>query len=142
MKRQWVLLISVGLLLFLSHDVEAGGSRGGSRTRVQRHWRSAAPQGQYYPFSYRRYYPYYPYRYSYFRNDPRSIIIITPHQFYPYYAPGAVITSEPFYCHMHYVGFVSRAGFLDHISGTHKIPLKTADQICAEGEESCWVEGY
>jgi hypothetical protein len=76
-------------------------------------------------------------------HDPRSVVIITPSAHYPYYyAPFAVVTSEPFYCHMHHVGFVSRAGFLDHVSGTHKIPLETANSICTEYNESCIIEGY
>lgn len=124
---------------------KGGGAvaHGGGRNQVQRSWRPAfraAPIG---PVYYRPYY-YYNYPYAYYGHNPRSVIILTPSTTYPYYdyGPVTVVTSEPYYCHMHHVGFVSRVGFLDHISGTHKIPLETADAICSDANDSCVIEGY
>jgi hypothetical protein len=128
------------------HGNSSAGVRGGT---MQHHWRPSAPVAPHHPWHYhpRHYhYPhyrsdYYPHYYRYGHN-PRSIIIITPSFYHPYSAPVTVVTSEPYYCHMHHVGFVSRVGFLDHISGTHKIPLETANSICTEDNESCVIEGY
>ena len=120
---------------------KAGGAvaGGGARNEIRRYWRPAFPVAPHGHFYHRRYYNY---PYVYYGHHPRSVIIITPSTYYPYYAPATVVTSEPFYCHVHHVGFVSRVGFLDHISGTHKIPLETADAICTDGIESCVIEGY
>ena len=152
MKRILTLTFAVGLILLLSGEIAAGGRLGATgpgrvgrgfvggapRNNIQRYWRPSSPVGPHYPFYHRHnFYPHH-----YFRNDPRSVIIITPSRYYPYYAPVTVVTSEPFYCHVHHVGFVSRVGFLDHVSGTHKIPLETANSICADGDESCVIEGY
>jgi hypothetical protein len=152
MKRYLILMAALILMLLFSGELEAGGPGGAPprgkvggvfvggapRNNIQRYWRPSLPAGPNYPFYYRH--DYYPY--SQFRHNPRSVIIITPSTYYPYSAPVTVVTSEPFYCHMHHTGFVSRVGFLDHISGTHKIPLATADSICSESNESCVIEGY
>jgi hypothetical protein len=138
MKRYLTVTAAIGLFLLVSGETLAGGRRGAPRNNVQRYWRPSAPVRPHSSFHFRhRSYPH-----SYFRHDPRSVIIITPYSHYPYYAPFTVVTSEPFYCHVHHVGFVSRVGFLDHVSGTHRIPLETANSICAEGEESCVIEGH
>lgn len=149
MKRTLVLTTLLGLCLWLSGEVLAGGPKGSQRPNgasigsarggvIQRYWRPApvAPQHHFRRHRY-DYHPYYHYG-----HNPRSIIIITPSAYYPYAAPVTVVTSEPFYCHMHHVGFVSRVGFLDHISGTHKIPLETANSICTDANDSCVIEGY
>jgi hypothetical protein len=150
MKRNLVLILTFGVSLWLAGDglaggpkwslTQAGGTANGSvrGSTVQRYWRPA-PAASHYPFYHYRHshFPYY-----YYGHNPRSIIIITPSAYYPYSTPVTVVTSEPYYCHMHHVGFVSRVGFLDHISGTHKIPLETADSICTDSNESCIIEGY
>jgi hypothetical protein len=140
MARILTFIGTIGLIVLLSGEAPAGGRRGGPRgSVVQRYWRPSPAVRPFGPF----YSPHGYYPYSHFRHDPRSIIVITPRSYYPYYyAPFTVVTSDPFYCHVHHVGFISRVGFLDHISGTHKIPLETADAICADGEESCIIEGY
>jgi hypothetical protein len=148
MQRKLVIMIAFGLCLRFPGMVWAGGStwsqgRGGANLQrggaVQRYWRPAVPVAPDYRGVYHRYY--YPYYYGYGVN-PRSIIVITPSSYYPYGAPVTILTSEPYYCHMHNVGFVSRVGFLDHIGGTHKIPLETASSISTESNESCIIEGY
>jgi hypothetical protein len=148
MKSYRTMAVVFGLSLWFIGEALAGGSkwsqaagrtggapRGGS---IARYWRPA-PVARYHPFPH-YYQPYY-YPYFYGQN-PRSVVIITPSAYYPYYGPVSIVTSEPFYCHMHHVGFVSRVGFLDHISGTHKIPLETANSICTDSNESCIIEGY
>ena len=138
MKCYLTLMSALALILLLSGDIMAGGPRGAPRHNIQRYWRPSLPVRPQYPF-----HPGYNfYRYSYYGHNPRSVIVITPFTHYPYYAPGTIVTSEPFYCHMHHVGFVSRVGFLDHISGTHKVPLETATSICTDGNDSCVIEGY
>ena len=140
-------LMAVGVVVVLSFaELFAGprivgraGKAGGTRNEIPRYRGPAFPVVPHGPFYYR---PYYNYPYAYYGHNPRSVIIITPSTYYPYYAPVTVVSSEPFYCHMHHVGFVSRVGFLDHISGTHKIPLETADAICTDGNDSCVIEGY
>jgi len=152
MKRYLTLTFALALMLLFSGESGAGGPRGAltrgkvggvfvgaaPRHNIQRYWGPSLPFRPQYPFH--PGYNFYPY--SYYGNNPRSVIIIRPFTHYPYSAPFTVVTSEPFYCHMHHVGFVSRVGFLDHISGTHKIPLATADSICTDAEESCIIEGY
>lgn len=134
MKYLSIVALAAGLLLSLSGGVSARDRGGAARNNVHRYWRSAPPVKPYAPYYHRHFYPY-----SFFRHDPRSIIVIKP---YSYYGPGTIVTSEPFYCHLHHTGFVSRAGFLDHISGTHRVPLEAADSICPDGEPSCIIEGY
>jgi hypothetical protein len=146
MKPHWALTLALAISLWLAGEALGGGrgraggfangtTRGGS---IQRYWRPAVPVAP----PYTSYYPYPYYPYPYYGHNPRSIIVITPSRYYPYSAPITVLTSEPYYCHMHHVGFVSRIGFLDHISGTHKIPLEAASSICTETNESCIIEGY
>jgi hypothetical protein len=146
MRRNLIITTAAAVFLWLGGEVLAGGPRwsqgrgGGNVSRggtIQRYWRPGVPVVPPYPYYYypRPYYPFY-------GHNPRSIIVITPSRYYQYSAPVTIVTSEPYYCHMHHVGFVSRVGFIDHISGTHKIPLETADSICAETNESCVIEGY
>ncbi|MGH7825998.1 MAG: hypothetical protein ACREQ7_12580 [Candidatus Binatia bacterium] len=92
---------------------------------------------------YKRYpHHHYPRYYRYYRRP----VVVAPNYYYPYYypyyTPAAVLLSSPFYCFVHHEGFISRVGFLDHISGTHKVPLETAASVCPEGGESCVIEGY
>jgi hypothetical protein len=85
------------------------------------------------------YYYYYPYPLTGYYRQP--IVVISP-AYNPYYAPQAVVASSPFYCLAHQAGWVSRAGMLDHLSGTHKIPLGIAASVCPDTIESCVVDGY
>jgi hypothetical protein len=143
MKRMFSLVTSTLIMALLLY---AGGASAGPRQlgpnrttgdisrgrTVERYWRPAPRVLPVYPgYYYPPYYPFYP-------SNPRSIVIITPGSDYPY----TVVTSEPYYCYQHNVGFISRAGFLDHVSGSHDVPLETANAICAEGNASCIIEGY
>jgi hypothetical protein len=155
MKRYLALTAAFGLILLLSGEIVAGGPSGAASparvggfilgnappNNIQRHRRApvfVTPSPIFRHPGYPVYYPYY----YYYSVDPRSVVIVTPSTYYPYDASAAMVSSEPFYCHVHHVGFISRAGFLDHISGTHKIPLETAAAICADSNHSCMVEAY
>ena len=155
MKSEWAQTMAV--VLCLSAEALAGGptlttsSRRAGETRVgvvsstaiHRHWRHPHYRTRRHEFQrhyFDRYSPFYNY-YYYRRHDPRSVIIITPSTHY-YDSRVTAVTSEPYYCHVHHVGFVSRVGFLDHVAGVHKIPIETVDGICAEGNASCVIEGY
>ena len=85
------------------------------------------------------YYRHYHYPYGHYRYYRQPIVVLSPYHYDPYYYPGRVITNYPFYCFAHQVGFVNRAGMLDHISGTHKIPLDVAASACPD-EESCIID--
>jgi hypothetical protein len=88
-----------------------------------------------------QYYYYYPYPYPFTGYYRQPIVVISP-AYYPYYFPPTVVASSPFYCLAHQAGWVSRAGMLDHLSGTHKIPLGIAASVCPDTIESCVVDGY
>lgn len=86
--------------------------------------------------------------YNYFYGYPGAVyyypIFVTPGYYYynPYFVNGTIVTSDPFFCLAHQVGFISRAGMLDHLAGTHNIPLETAAAVCPDGTDGCLVEGY
>ena len=149
MKPQRNLLIAkfflIVLLTALPAQVWAGGARAGEkaaviapRSAVSRTWvRPGTPPTRFVnPY---QYYYYYPYPFTGYHRQP--IVVVSP-AYYPYYVPPAVVASSPFYCLAHQTGWVSRAGMLDHLSGTHKIPLATAGSVCPDATESCVVDGY
>jgi hypothetical protein len=70
------------------------------------------------------------------------VIILSPYYIYSYSIPVPVTVVSPFFCLAHRVGYASRVGMLDHLSGTHKIPLETAASFCPEENETCLVDGY
>lgn len=149
-------LLAIGLSLWLSGQALAGGARMTGRsgqprvslpvTRVP-----AAPivkpnfgyahplPGYFYKRPQHYYYP------PYYRHRA-PLIIVAPTFHYPYYysyySPATLLLNAPFYCFIHHEGFVTRVGFIDHISGAHKVPLQTAVSVCPEGDESCVIEGY
>ena len=136
-----------GLLTALPGQVWAGGARAGvqaaataPRSTVSRSWVRPGTPAPWFanPYQYNYYYPY-PYGFTGYYRQP--IVVIAP-TYYPYYVPPTIVTSSPFYCLAHQAGWVSRAGMLDHLSGTHKIPLDTAASICPDATESCVVDGY
>jgi len=152
MKPQWNLLIAqvflIVLLTALPAQVWAGGARAGERTTVitprsagSRTWvRPGIPLTRFVN-PYPPYYYYYPYPYPFTGYYRQPIVVISP-AYYPYYVSPTIVASSPFYCLAHQAGWVSRAGMLDHLSGTHKIPLATAASVCPDATESCVVDGY
>ena len=140
--------ILIGLLTALPGQGWAGGARAGergapaaSRSAVSRTWAQGGIPATRFPNRYQHYFYYYPYPYGFTRYYRQPIVVISPAH-YPYYFPPTVVVSSPFYCLAHQAGWVSRAGMLDHLSGTHKIPLETAASACPEAIESCVVDGY
>jgi hypothetical protein len=76
------------------------------------------------------------------RRPARIIVVPAPSYYYlPYYfVPGATDVNASFFCLEHAVGFVSRIGLLDHLSGTHKFALEHAAAICPDAD-TCVFEG-
>ena len=148
-NRSIANFISIVLLMALPEQVWAGGARAGEkatviapRSAVSRNWVQPGTPATRFPNSYQPfYYYYYPYPYRFTGYYAQPIVVISP-AYYPYYVPPTLVASSPFYCLAHQTGWVSRAGMLDHLSGTHKIPLATAGSVCPDATESCVVDGY
>jgi len=79
-----------------------------------------------------------------------------PYYYQPYYPPVAVmspyapsfyilaptvVANQPYFCVLHNEGFFSRIGLIDHLAGTHKIPLDAATDLCPDGV-SCIFPSY
>ena len=144
MKRVISIVVGSVLVVGISVQVWAGGPRLALRSGnpvvsvgpgsvVWRGWGNgvyAIPAP--YP-----YYYYYPFGYQY-----PPVIVVSPYPYYSYYLPPTIVANAPFFCVLHRVGFVSRVGMLDHLSGTHKIPLETAASVCPDGAEYCIFPAY
>ncbi len=149
MKRLMTTAAILGLISVLSGQVMAAGATvaprsGGISTGDA--LQSAVARGFYYgatpSLRYPRHHHFHSPYYGYPRYYHRPIIIISPYYYYPYFTPATIITTSPFFCLQHNVGYISRAGMLDHLSGTHKIALATAASVCPEGGEGCVIDGY
>ena len=146
MKPLIATFILVLLLTAFLEMVWAGGARAGEkaaatapRSAVSRSWVQTGPPVPRFANPYPYYYYPYPYGFTGYYRQP--IVVIAP-AYYPYYVPPTIVTSTPYYCLAHQAGWVSRAGMLDHLSGTHKIPLQTAASVCPDATDSCVVDGY
>jgi hypothetical protein len=123
-------LTALGLFFMLISGFAVAGERhGGARSRFI--------VGSGVPFERRVYYPFA----NYFIPYQAPVLVISPYG-PSYYVPPAVVVSSPFFCVFHNDGFVSRVGLLDHLSGTHKIPLDAAATICPDGVGSCVFPSY
>ena len=136
--KQSAVAVMAGLALLVAGQVSAGGS--GVAIRVGNSPANIAPKsaGERGRRSDRHFflgYPYYPYPYVYYP----APVIIAP---YPYYGPVTIAVSAPFFCLSHHVGYISRIGMLDHLSGIHKLPLDTAAAVCPDDNQSCIIDGY
>lgn len=98
----------------------AGG--GSNRVILQRQFSGA------YPYYY--YQPYY-----------SPVLVVSPYG-PSYILPPAVVVTSPYFCVLHNDGFVSRVGMLDHLAGTHKIPLDAAASLCPDHGGSCVFPSY
>lgn len=148
MRPMIAKFILIGLLTVLPAQVWAGGARAGvkatvaaPRSAVSRNWVQSGAPPAWFPNPYQPYYNYYPYPYRVTGYYGQPIVVISP-AYYPYYVFPTIVASSPFYCLAHQAGWISRAGMLDHLSGTHKIPLATAASVCPDATESCVVDGY
>ena len=104
-----------------------GGSPAPHASRNRSHPRRGRAYA--YPYYYSGYYPY---------NPP--LALVPPYA--SYYIPPTVVATLPYFCLLHQAGWVSRAGFLDHIAGTHKLPLDSAASFCPDGADGCLFPGY
>lgn len=105
----------------------AGFFSGGvpSRVVVQRQFYGG------YPYYYSHYYqPYYP-----------PVLVISPYG-QAYFLPPPVLVNQPYFCVLHNEGFVSRVGLVDHLAGTHKIPLEAAISLCPDAGGNCIFPSY
>ena len=100
----------------------------GNRVVVQRYVHGAYPYYYQVPGYY--YQPYYP-----------PVVVISPYA-PAYVLPPTVVVNAPYFCVLHNDGFVSRVGLLDHLAGTHKIPLEAATSLCPDGAGSCLFPSY
>jgi len=148
MRRLIGKFILIGLLTALPGQVWAGGARAGERAAINsprsnlpRTWVRPGALPTRFANPYPPYYYYYPYPYPFTGYYRQPIVVISP-AYYPYYDAPTLVASSPFYCLAHQAGWMSRAGMLDHLSGTHKIPLATAASVCPDATESCVVDGY
>ena len=97
----------------------AGG--GSNRAILQRQFSGA------YPYYYQPYYP--------------QVLVVSPYG-PSYILPPTVVVTSPYFCVLHNDGFVSRVGMLDHLAGTHKIPLDAAASLCPDHGGSCVFPSY
>lgn len=141
MKRIILCAVAIwALAIAWQPVVDAGGARGRREAPAigvapvppGAHGRRPVVRTYVYPYPYAPYGYYYPY-------GPQSLVV-TPYG--SYYLPPTVVVTQPYYCILHQSGWVSRAGFLDHVAGTHKLPLESAAAFCPDGVEACLFPAY
>jgi hypothetical protein len=141
MRPVLATLTIFGFFLSLSGEPWAGQSRSQSRSNVapgKFASRGSIPRGG--PI-YRYTYPYlYPYHYYYQPYYP-PVVVISPY-LQPYYVTPTVVATYPYFCVFHNEGWVSRMGMLDHLAGTHKIPLDAAAVFCPDDGGACIFPSY
>ena len=86
----------------------------------------------------RQFYGAYPY---YYQPYSPPVLVVSPYA-PAYILPPAVVVTAPYFCVLHNEGYVSRVGLLDHLAGTHKIPLNAATNLCPDGGASCVFPSY
>ena len=123
------LTVVLAFILLISGLALAAERRGAPRSRIGLGSGLAAERRYYYPFA------------TYYVPYQASVLVISPYG-PAYYVPPAVVATSPYFCVFHNDSFVSRAGLLDHLAGTHKIPLDAAATICPDGVESCVFPSY
>jgi hypothetical protein len=123
------LTVVLAFILVISGVALAAERHGAPRSRMGFGSGVALERRYYYSFV-----PYYvPYQ--------APVLVISPYG-PSYYVPPAVVVTYPYFCVFHNDGFVSRIGLLDHLAGTHKIPLDAAATICPGGFGSCVFPSY
>ena len=139
MKPTLSLIAIVALGIVLAGEVGAGPRRAGVSLRGNSGVTSFAGGGSNrvilqrqfsggYPYYY--YQPYYP-----------QVLVVSPYG-PSYILPPTVVVTSPYFCVLHNDGFVSRVGMLDHLAGTHKIPLDAATSLCPDHSASCVFPSY
>ena len=139
-----ITILALGLIL--AAEVGAGPQRGIVAPRAGsgvRFFSGGLPnrvvvQRQFYggyPYYYQPYYP------QYYQPYYPPVVVISPYA-QSYILPPTVVVNEPYFCVLHNEGFVSRVGLIDHIAGTHKIPLDAATNLCPDAGGSCVFPAY
>lgn len=137
MKR---LFLSAAIVVLVAAAVDASGP--GSRRNSPAVGVPPAPRAAHgrrpvmRSYVYPQYYWYGPYGY-YHAYPP---LVVSPDG--AYYPPPTIVVTHPYFCTLHQAGWVSRAGFLDHVAGAHKLPLESAARFCPDGVESCLFPAY
>jgi hypothetical protein len=52
------------------------------------------------------------------------------------------VATWPYFCVFHNEGYVSRIGLIDHLAGTHKIPLDAVTAFCPDDTGACIFPSY
>lgn len=81
------------------------------------------------------------YPYYYYQPYSPPVVVISPYA-QSYMLPPTVVVTAPYFCVLHNEGYVSRVGLLDHLAGTHKIPLNAATSLCPDGGGNCVFPSY
>lgn len=81
------------------------------------------------------------YPYYYYPGYYPQVLVISPYA-PAYVLPPTVVATARYFCVLHNDGFISRVGLLDHLAGTHKIPLDAASSLCPDGAGSCLFPSY
>lgn len=131
-------LICLTILVALAREVPAGGKRAGIRgSNTASVLFGSRGSSIYfgYPYVYPGPFYYLPYYYP-------PVRVISPYAYPYYHVPPTVVATWPYFCALHNEAFVSRVGLLDHLSGTHKIPLDGAVNFCPDGSAACIFPPY
>jgi hypothetical protein len=136
MKQAFALLFALAVFQLLLDFSAASGQRHGKteagavlRAPAARAWINPGPPIYRYGHAHR----YHPHT---FRHYPPAAVT-SPYGPTYYYAPRVIEATTPYFCALHNVGFLTRAGMLDHLAGTHKYPLQSASHFCPSGAEIC-----
>jgi hypothetical protein len=140
MRRVLATLILFGFFVALSGELWAAQSRGRIRPNVaagkSASGGSVARGGPIYRYAYP-----YPYNYYYYQPYYPPVMVISPYS-QPYYVTPTVVATWPYFCVFHNEGFVSRIGLIDHLAGTHKIPLDAVAAFCPDDTGACIFPSY
>ena len=128
MKRVLILAAIAGLFLSLPVLTSAGSGRPGPRP-------GPSPRGSISRGWVDRGVPIYRYTYPGFSYYSPPIVV-SPYG-PSYYLPPIVEVTAPYFCLLHGAGYMTRAGLLDHLAGTHKFTLRGAADLCSDGVDSC-----
>ena len=141
MRRVLATLTIFGVFLIVSGDLWAAQSRAQSRSNVASgkfaSGGSIPRRGPIYRYTY----PYfYPNNYFYQPYYP-PVMVISPYS-QPYYVTPTIVATWPYFCVFHNEGWVSRIGLIDHLAGTHKIPLDAVAAFCPDDGGACFFPSY
>jgi hypothetical protein len=139
MKPTLSIIIIIGLGMVLAGEAGAGPRRAGVSPRANSGVTSFAGAGSNRVIFQRQFYGGYPY--NYYQPYYPQVLVVSPYG-PSYILPQTVVVTSPYFCVLHNDGFVSRVGMLDHLAGTHKIPLDAATSLCPDHGGSCVFPSY